>query len=120
MAELGEVYGQTYHENAQVQKMKYAVNILANNISHLSLQSKFDTGPMWNGNNLKPETIPMISKEVISRNQKLVLQHIDKTTRMVNMFPYLIEGPVEYFRLINLDQKKIYLIYVTPTQMEPY
>lgn len=48
------------------------------------------------------------------------INHIIKTSPQVNMLPYLIDGPVEYFRLIDLKTNRLYLLYITPSNMEPY
>jgi len=120
MAEIGEVYGQRYQDESQIQRMEYAVNIISNNIVHLNLKSKFQSRSMWNGHNLKPLAVQSLIKSVHERDSKMILQHIPKTSNMVNMFPYLIDGEVEYFRLLNLNVNKVYLLYLTPVCMEPY
>ena len=120
MAEIQEVYGQQYQTDSQIQRMRYSVNVLANNIGQLNLTTRFESHSMWNSQNLKPEAIQELIQAVAQRDSKMLLQHIPKTTSQANMFPYLIDGAVEYFRLIDLKRSRVYLLYLTPFQMEPY
>ena len=120
MAEIQEVYGQKYQSDAQVQRMRYSINVLANNLSQLNLTTRFESHSMWNSQNIKPEAIQELIQAVAQRDSKMLLQHIPKTTSQANMFPYLIDGAVEYFRLIDLKRSRVYLLYLTPFQMEPY
>lgn len=120
MAELQEVFGQNYNVESCLQRVNYSAKILAVNIAKLNFKLRHASDSLWNGNNMRPEALRLIINKVQEVNPKFRIECIDKTSKTVNMFPYLIDGAVEYFRIVDLDRKRIYLIYVTPINMEPY
>ena len=117
MAEIGEVYGNNYQEQSECERVKYATKILGTNLAHKKFSIMYDSSSMWNQSNMKEVAIKQIISQVQGVNNKLRLTHVDKRTDKVNMFPYLINGPVEYFVLTNLDEAKMYSIFITPTMM---
>jgi len=124
MASLGEVYGTNFHENAVKDKAIYAVKLYANNIAHKQFSFRNDSSEMWIGANMKPDIIKTFISQVTLCNTKIKLVHINKLDQSkLNMFPYLINGPVEYFIVIDMSpevQTQLYSIYITPSQMEPF
>jgi hypothetical protein len=122
MASIGEVYGQDFQEKAVYDKAEYVAKLYASNIAHKQFSFHNEGSAMWIKNNMKPEIINALIKQVAMNNQKFRMVHIVKTSPNINMFPYLINGAVEYFVVVDLTGKKIalYSIYITPTQMEAY
>lgn len=122
MAQIGEVYGTNYSEQSKIERMKYAVKLISANIANKNLMFRHDSSEMWAGNNMRKEAIKMLMEQVQRLNPKFKITYVDKTTSKVNMFPYLINGPVEYFVVTDLseDQIKLYQIYVTPSLMEAF
>ena len=122
MAQIGEVYGTNYSEQSKIERMKYAVKLISANIANKNLMFRHDSSEMWAGNNMHKEAIKMLMEQVQRLNPKFKITYVDKTTSKVNMFPYLINGPVEYFVVTDLseDQIKLYQIYVTPSLMEAF
>ena len=123
MASIGEVYGDNFHQKAVYDKAVYAAKLYASNIVHKQFSFRNETADMWNGNNMKPEIINSLSEQVRANNPSFRLVHAPKTSTAVNRFPYLINGPVEYFNVVDLSVKgktQIYSIYITPTQMEAF
>ena len=122
MAEIGEVYGKNYENDAVIGKMKYAAKILASNIAHKNFTFRFDSQSMWNKHNMTEESIKILIKQTQIINPQFRMTHVSKSSDKVNMFPYLINGAVEYFVITDLSGEKtmLYSIYITPSVMEPF
>ena len=122
MANIGEVYGDNFQEKATHDKATYVAKLYAANIVHKQFSFHNDGQAMWNGNNMKPEIINALLKQVPGNSPMFRLTHVPKTSPDVNMFPYLINGAVEYFVVIDMsgDNTQLYSIYITPTQMEAF
>jgi hypothetical protein len=78
---------------------------------------------MWEGNNMKKDIIKTMLGQVHAMNSNMRLVHVSKTSDDINMFPYLIIGPVEYFVLVDMtggDKTQLYSLYITPTNMSSY
>lgn len=120
MAEIGEVYGKNYEQQSYQERIRYAVKLIATNIAHKKFSFRYDSTIMWRGNNMYPDAIKTLLTQVQKISPELRLTHINKTTDMINIFPYLVNGPVEYFVLTDLSGKqvKMYSLYITPTLME--
>jgi len=120
MASVQEVYGNNYNLEACYQRLNYSAKVLATNIAELNFKIRHDSQYLWLNNNMKPEAIKLIIDKVHNINSRFVMERIDKTSQMVNMFPYLIDGAVEYFRIVDLQRYRIYLLYITPFNIEAY
>ena len=103
MAEIGEVYGNNYQEQSEVERIRYATKIIGTNIGHKKFSFRYDSGVLWQNNNMKNAGIKMIISQTQKVNTHFKLTHVDKRTDKVNMFPSLINGPVEYFVLTDLS-----------------
>ncbi len=125
MANIGEVYGSNFQQKASLDKAMHAANLYAKNISHKQFSFRNDSSDMWIGNNMKPEVIESLKTKVNESNPSMYLVHILKTSNDINMFPYLINGAVEYFLAIDIEhahegKTQIYSLNITPNRMEPY
>ena len=120
MASVTEVYGDKYNQEACYGRLNYSAKVLANNIAELSFNIRHESDTLWDGNNMKPEAIKLIIDKVQNINPHFMMDHINKTSCQTNMLPYLIDGAVEYFRIIDLNRNRLYLIYITPDNMEPF
>lgn len=125
MANIGDVYGKDFQQRACLDKAVHASSIYAQNIAHKQFNFRNNSSEMWDGNNIKPEIIRSLCEQVRSGNKYMELVHIPKTAGLVNMFPYLINGAVEYFLAVDTEhsaQKKtpVYSIYITPSYMSAY
>ena len=122
MAELNEIYGNNYEKESLEEKIKYSVKLIGTNIAHKNFVFKHDSTPMWDGNNISERVIKMLLSQVQKVNSKFRMTHVDKRTDMVNMFPYLINGSVEYFVVTSMedDNVRLYSLYITPNLMEAY
>lgn len=125
MASINEVYGGNFQQQAVNEKALYAANLYASNISHKQFSFRNDSKEMWECNNMKPDIIKALVEQTQSNNPHVRLVHIPKTSNDINMFPYLINGPVEYFTLIDISKvgesrTQIYSLYITPLLMEAF
>lgn len=122
MASIGEVYGNDFQQKAIYDKALYVAKLYASNIVHKQFTFRNEGQSMWNGNNMKPEIIQALANQVQANNPKFRLVHISKTSSDINMFPYLINGAVEYFIVVDMsgEQTQLYSIYITPNKMEPF
>lgn len=122
MANIGEVYGNNFQEKAIHDKATYVAKLYASNMVHKQFSFRNDGQAMWNGNNMKPAIISAMVEQVQKNSPKFRLTHVPKTSSEINMFPYLINGAVEYFVLVDMsgDITQLYSVYITPTQMEAF
>ena len=125
MASINEVYGGQFKEQSVMDKALYAVKLFGTNIAHKQFSFRNDTPDMWNKNNMKPEVIQALIKHVPSVNPNINIVHIPKTSKDINMFPYLINGPVEYFAVVDTEHStsgktQIYSIYITTLKMDAF
>lgn len=122
MASINDVYGNDFQERATHDKASYVAKLYAANIVHKQFSFRNEGDTMWVGNNMKPEIISALIDQVKSNNSKFRLHHVNKTTPQVNMFPYLINGAVEYFVVVDMTGNKtqLYSIYITPKHMEAF
>ena len=119
MASVYEVYGGNYANEAMLGRIEFAAKGLAQNIAQLELNKRLETDMLWQGNNMEPEAVAMIRNKVLEISPHLRIDHLNKQ-RDSDMVPYLINGAVEYFRLVDYRAGKIYLFYITPFNMEQY
>jgi len=123
MADLSDVYGATYQDDAKTAKNNYTINTIANNMAHRQFGFKLpDALDLWDSAyNLPPRTIAAIIQKVRGINKQIVLFHIDKKSRDINMLPELIiETPVEYFWIIDGEYHRAYFVYITPYEVNAY
>ena len=125
MSRISEVYGNNFKESAQLDKALYAAKLFATNIAHKQFSFRNEAPEMFVGNNMHPEAIKLLTSMPSTMNQNVKVVHISKTSKDVNMFPYLINGPVEYFIVVDTEhtdkgRTQIYSLYITPMKMDVY
>ena len=120
MSSVQEVYGQNYNIESCYQRLNYSAKILAANIAQLSFNVRHDSEHMWQNNNMKPDAIRLLIEKVHNINPMFQMDHINKTCQLVNMLPYLIDGAVEYFRIVDKKRNRLYLLYITPENIEAF
>lgn len=121
MAAVQEVYGQNYADEALLGRIEFSAKALAQNIAQLQFNMRHETETLWTGNNMMKEAVGLIKTQVNSLAPHLKIDRLDKTDeKQTKMLPYLIDGGVEYFRILDYKRKKIYLIYITPFNMESF
>lgn len=125
MSSISQVYGSNFQEEASVARMEHTTRLLSTNICHKQFTFRNNNQDLFTKSNMKPSAVEMLQKQVASLNNELKLIRIDKTSPNVNMLPYHINGPVEYFAVMDLSKVKdgktqVYFIYITPILMEAY
>jgi len=123
MAEISDVYGQSYQSDANQARLDHLINIMANNIAHRQLSFKLsDTFSLWGGSqDLSPVTLETLINKIQAMNSKLKIFHLKKGSSQINMLPELIvDTPVEYFMIIDAEMNRAYFIYITPMEVNAY
>jgi hypothetical protein len=123
MANINDVYGNNFQQKATLDKALHASGIFAQNIAHKQFNFRNKSPDMWNGNNMKPDVITAMIGQVKTGNPAMELVHIPKTSHMINAFPYLVNGPVEYFLAVDTKsagKPQVYSLYITPNCMCAY
>lgn len=121
MAAVQEVYGQNYANEALLGRIEFSAKALAQNIAQLQFNMRHESDTLWTGNNMMKEAAGVIKTQLNLLAPHLKIDQLDKTkTEQTQMLPYLIDGAVEYFRILDYKRKKIYLIYITPFNMESF
>jgi hypothetical protein len=124
MSSISEVYGNTFQETSIREKGLYAVKLYASNIGHKQFNFRNDTPELWSGNNIKSEFIQAFQSAVRHSNAKMRIVHMNKFNPVeMNVFPYLIKGPVEYFILVDMTPEhktQLYSFYITPFNMDAF
>lgn len=116
MAEISNVYGANYFEEAKRSRINHVAKILAANISNYQFEQHLDMSSLWNeDNSLKQDAVNILVDSILQNNPKMAVTHINKQSNDLNMLPYFIEGnSVEYFRVIDTVRSKIIFFFVTP------
>jgi len=116
MAEISNVYGANYFEEAKRSRINHVAKILAANISNYQFEQHLDMSSLWNeDNSLKQDAVNILVDSILQNNPKMAVTHINKQTNELNMLPYFIQGDsVEYFRVIDTVRSKIIFFFVTP------
>ena len=116
MAEISNVYGANYFEEAKRSRINHVAKILAANISNYQFEQHLDMSSLWNeDNSLKLDAVNILVDSILQNNPKMAVTHINKQTDDLNMLPYFIQGDsVEYFRVIDTMRSKIIFFFVTP------
>tara|TARA_Y100000389_G_C17088388_1_gene330079 strand:- start:45 stop:413 length:369 start_codon:yes stop_codon:yes gene_type:complete len=116
MAEISNVYGANYFEEAKRSRINHVAKILAANISNYQFEQHLDMSSLWNeDNSLKLDAVNILVDSILQNNPKMAVTHINKQSNDLNMLPYFIQGDsVEYFRVIDTVRSKIIFFFVTP------
>src|SRR3989344_7115990 len=102
MASIGEVYGNDFKERSKKEKIVYSAKLIATNLAHKEFAFRSESFDMWEGHNMYQDAINTIVTHIPTVNPNCRAVYIDKRTDKVNMLPYLINGAVEYFSMVDL------------------
>ena len=123
MANISDAYGINYQQDSINSKNAGNVEMLANNIANGMYQFKLhDTSDLWNVNNkMKNNVISNLINKIQFVNNNLSVNHINQNTNKINMVPVLITGtPIEYFYIVDKSKARVFMIYITPTEVNCY
>ena len=121
MASIAEAYGSNYQEKSCTEAIISNARLISNNIANRKFTFRYSSNAMWSGANMKLEGIKVLV-DLCNQNPGTRIKHISKTGPDTVMFPYLINGPVEYFVVVDLKSNptQLYSIYITPTLVEAF
>ena len=123
MADISDVYGDGYHTQAFQGRVDYILNNICKNLAHRTFNFRLqDSSIVWEGGKTLPQqSIIKIIQKVHAINKHLLIKHIHKNSRQINMIPeLLVDTPVEYFLIIDQELGRAYMIFITPMEVGAY
>lgn len=122
MADISDIYGKNYLQEAQQSKTSHLIKMISNNVSNYEFNKQVNMSHLWNKDDVfDSESKWSIIHNIQENNKNMVVTQINKQSPEINMLPYFINEPkVEYFRVIDMNRGKIILFYITPTGMSVY
>jgi len=120
MADILTEYGTDYKQDVLQDKRKNALDVIANNLANCELTFVYNSTSLWNNYNMYRGAIKAVLKRANALSPDTHIGHIDKRGSEVKQLPYLLNGTVEYWYVLNIPRKTIYYCYSTPTQFESY
>ena len=120
-AGINEVYGDNFRQEAFSARVNHITDLISSNFANLNFQLRHDYSPLFRRGGMDPAQIEQIVQRTMILNNNLVVLPIDKKRpEETAMLPYLLTIPAEYFRILDLERQKIYLVYVSTENMEAY
>lgn len=120
MATIDEVYGQGFSQQAFKSRVSHITDLIASNFANLNFKLRHDYSPLFRRGGMDPAEIQQIVDKTKILNPNIIVLPITKNTAEMKMLPYLLTIPAEYFRIVDIDRQKIYLVYVSTENMEAY
>lgn len=122
MADISDIYGKNYLQEAQQSKTSHLIKMISNNVSNYEFNKQVNMSHLWNKDDVfDSESKWSIVQNIQANNKNMVVTQLNKQSPEINMLPYFINEPkVEYFRVIDMNRGKIILFYITPTGMSVY
>lgn len=120
MADISETYGSGYHHEAQNSRVNHALKAIATNVANKNFDMRFDSSDIWRQNYIKPEASKQLVQKIEEINPDFAVSVLNKNSDDINMLPYTLAGSVEYLRIIDIKNRKMYFMYITPENMEPF
>jgi hypothetical protein len=122
MADISDIYGKNYLQEAQQSKTSHLIKMVGNNVSNYEFNKQVNMSHLWNEDGVfETESKWDIIQSIQQNNKNMIVTQINKQSPEINMLPYFINEPkVEYFRVIDMNRSKIILFYITPTGMNVY
>lgn len=123
MAEISDVYGSDFQNEAKKAKVGHQVNTIANNLAHRQMNFRlFDSLDLWDSSHrIPPTVIQTIIQKIQSINPKLHVIALDKQSEQINLLPSLIiDTPVEYLWMIDAEYHRSYFVYLTPYEVNAF
>lgn len=122
MADISDIYGKNYLQEAQQSKTSHLIKMVSNNVSNYEFNKQVNMSHLWNKDDVfDTESKWNIIHNIQQNNKNMIVTQINKQSPDINMLPYFINEPkVEYFRVIDTKRSKIILFYITPAGMNVY
>ena len=116
MASINEVYGKEYSHQSYDERIKFLCDHISSNFANLNFQVRQDYKPLFKLDGIEDCNIKQIISKTAAINPDIIVIRLDKDHDSA-MLPYFLNIPVEYFRIIDLVRKKIYLVYISVENM---
>ena len=118
LAPIAELYGADYQEQDGAARLQRLCDIVATNLAGLNFQMRYDFGALFCNGQIRSDAIARVLEKITVINPKMRGETVQGAA--MRMLPYLLTTPVWYLRLVDCDRRKVYLVYVTPENMEAY
>lgn len=120
MATINEVYGNNFNQHAFSSRVHRLTDLIAGNFANLNFNLRHNFAPLFRNQGIDPAELEQIVAKTKALNPNIAVLPIKKDTPEINMLPYLLTIPAEYFRIVDIERQKIYLVYISTEHMEPY
>ena len=121
MSLISETYGNDYQQQIHNSQIAHCIKVYSVNIANRCFDTHLDSKALWSGDNIVPDYTQRLMKSIVNQNSNFVVKNLKKNSKKnMSMVPYFIEGPVEYFMIIDKEKERIYIIYVTPYLSAPF
>lgn len=124
MADLNAAYGENFEQATSVNNYNRLISLIAQNIVNHNFSFNLDMKQLWDGMNMKKEAVKSLAKSVAQRYGLDIVQLDKRNPRDLTCLKYHINGPVEYFILVDgtgdTGIVKMFTLYLTPSYAEPY
>jgi hypothetical protein len=118
MADIRSVYGNSFQEESIKQHSGNLVKLFSTNLANKEFKFNISSCDLWHNNSLSTDIVMQLISSVQAKNQSMRLTHVAKQSSYINMFPYILKTPAEYFILTDLKERKFYSIYITPEKID--
>jgi len=118
MSSLQELYGDNHQGDMKNFNQSYIADLVASNISGQNFQEvRHDFGALFKNEKLTNQWFNYIKTKVENMQPKFILLRITD----INNLPYRInERAISYLKLIDLNRKKFYILFLTPYILDVY
>jgi hypothetical protein len=111
---LQEVYGDNYVSQFVEDNRRYVADLLVSNIAGMNFREvKHDFSPLFDKQQgeLSTTWFQHIKKNIEQMRPSLIIQRITNP----NQLPRILNEPqISYFKIFDLQNKNIYIIFITP------
>lgn len=118
MADIRSVYGNTFQQDSINNHTENLVKLFSTNLANKEFTFSISSCDLWHNGALSQDVIIKLIDAVQTKNKALRLTHVAKQSDFINMFPYILKSPAEYFILTDLNERKFYSIYITPEKID--
>ena len=118
MADIRSVYGNTFQEDSIKSHSSNLVKLFSTNLANKEFAFSISSCDLWHNNSLSSSIILQLIDAVQTKNKSMRLTHVAKQSKYINMFPYILKTPAEYFILTDLNDRKFYSVYITPEKID--
>ena len=118
MTSLQELYGDNHQGDMKQFNQSYVADLAASNIAGQNFHEvRHDFGALFKNEQLTDQWFNYIKTKVENMQPKFILLRVTDQSNL----PYKInERAISYLKLIDLNRKKFYLLFLTPYILDVY